>query len=188
MTAGPIDLIYACVQKPVFLSRGDTDLEVAFQTDPGSHACSRVEAKSSILLWSSDGYLLEPTEWSKRSHSSCGVWKVESGLRSRTWGKRRPSSRDDGGLSGFFSSGGPSVGLLTRYDAKLSEPIVGHQGSRVSMRVARGCGSLLSSHGRGIGPRDALKKDSRGLSRVAAGNPRFPRLVQVTSGSFSRCF
>ena len=28
-----------------------------------------------------------------------------------------------------------------------------------------------------------LKKDSRGLSRVEAGNPRFPRLVQVTSGS-----
>ena len=28
--------------------------------------------------------------------------------------------------------------------------------------------SWLSSHGRGLGPRDALKKDSRGLSRVAA--------------------
>ena len=26
---------------------------------------------------------------------------------------------------------------------------------------------------------------SRGLSRVEAGNPRFPRLVQVTSGGFS---
>ena len=172
----------------MFLARGDTDLGVAFQTQAGSQASSRVEAKTSILLCTRDGYLLEPTEWSKRSHSSCGVWKVESGLRSRTWGKRRPSSRDDGGLSGFFSSEGPSVGFLTRYDAKLSEPLLGHPGSRVSMRVAKGCGSLLSSHGRGIGPRDALKKDSRGLSRVAAGNPRFPRLVQVTSGSFSRCF
>ena len=28
--------------------------------------------------------------------------------------------------------------------------------------------SWLSSHGRGLGPRDALKKDSRGLSRGAA--------------------
>ena len=54
------------------------------------------------------------------------------------------------------------------------------------MRMAMGSGSLLSSHGRGIGPQDALK-DSRGLSRVAAGNPGFPRLVTVTSGSFSRC-
>ena len=43
--------------------------------------------------------------------------------------------------------------------------------------------ALLSSHGRGIGPQDALKKDSRGLSRVAAGNPGFPRLVPVISGA-----
>ena len=39
---------------------------------------------------------------------------------------------------------------------------------------------MLSSHSRRIGPQDALKKDSRGLSRVAAGNPRFPRLLQGT--------
>ena len=31
-------------------------------------------------------------------------------------------------------------------------------------------------------PRDVLKKVSRGLCRVEAGNPGFPRLVQVTSG------
>ena len=31
----------------------------------------------------------------------------------------------------------------------------------------------------------SLKKVSRGLSRVEAGNPGFPRLVQVTSGGFS---
>src|SRR5574337_990952 len=48
-----------------------------------------------------------------------------------------------------------------------------------------GSASLLSSHGRGIWPRDVLKKDSRGLSRVEAGNPGFPRLVQLTSGGFS---
>ena len=30
-----------------------------------------------------------------------------------------------------------------------------------------------------------LGKNSRGLSRVEAGNPGFPRLVQVTSGGFS---
>ena len=59
-----------------------------------------------------------------------------------------------------------------------------NQGSRVSMRVARGCASLLSSHGRGTWPRDVLKV-SRGLSRVEAGIPGFPRLVQVTSGGFS---
>ena len=40
------------------------------------------------------------------------------------------------------------------------------QGRQVSMHVARGSTLLLSSHGRGLGPQDALKKDSRGLSRV----------------------
>ena len=34
---------------------------------------------------------------------------------------------------------------------------------------------------------DALKKDSRGLSRVAAGIPRFPRLLQGTIGNFPGC-
>src|SRR5574340_1683290 len=38
VTAGPIDLIWACVQKPVFLSRGDRDLGVAFPTHPGTQA------------------------------------------------------------------------------------------------------------------------------------------------------
>ena len=75
--------------------------------------------------------------------------------------------------------------VLTRYDGEVSEPRVGRQGSRVSMRVARGSASLLPSHGRGIWPGDLLKKVSRGLSRVEAGNPGFPRLVQVTSGGFS---
>ena len=36
---------------------------------------------------------------------------------------------------------------------------------------------MLSSHGREIGTQDALKKESRGLSRAAAGKPRFPRLL-----------
>ena len=59
------------------------------------------------------------------------------------------------------------------------------QGSQVSMRVARGSASLLSCHDRGFGPQDALKKDSQGLSQVVAGNHGFPRLMHVTSGSFS---
>ena len=57
-------------------------------------------------------------------------------------------------------------------------------GSQVSMHIARGSASLLSSHGRGPGPQDALKKNSRGLSRVVAGNPPFPRLLLVTLGNF----
>ena len=34
--------------------------------------------------------------------------------------RRRPSSLDDGGISGLFSSGGPSVRFLTRYDGEVS--------------------------------------------------------------------
>ena len=44
----------------MYLSRGDRDLGVAFQTHPGSHASSRVEAKNSAVLSSRNGYLLEP--------------------------------------------------------------------------------------------------------------------------------
>ena len=52
---------------------------------------------------------------------------------------------------------------------------------------SRGSASLPSSHGRGIGPQEALKNDSQGLSPVVAGNPGFSRLVLVTSGSLTWC-
>ena len=166
----------------MFVSRGDRDLGVAFLMHPGSQSLSRGEAKDSALLSSCDGYLLEPTEWPKGSQASCGVWREDSGLLSRPYSKRRPSSREDWGVSWVFSSCGSSVVLLTRYNGELREPLLWRQGSQVSMRVARGSASLLSSHGRGIAPQDALKKDSRGLLRVGAGNPWFPRLVPVISG------
>ena len=60
---------------------------------------------------------------------------------------------------------------------------MGRQGSRVSMRVARGSASLLSSPGRGIWPRDVLKKVSRGLSRVEAGHPGVLDLCRLPQGA-----
>ena len=127
----------------MFLSRGDRDLGVAFQTHLVSQALSRGEAKDSILLSSRDGYLLEPTKWPKGSQASCGVWKEDSGFLSRPCRKRRPSSRDDRGVWWVFSSCGVSVGFLTRYDGELREPLLWRQGSQVSMCVARGCVSFL---------------------------------------------
>ena len=47
---------------------------------------------------------------------------------SRPCRRRRPSSRDDGGVSGLFSSGGPRVRFLTRYDGEVSEPLGGRHG------------------------------------------------------------
>src|SRR5574337_1677669 len=172
----------------MFLSRGDRDLGVAFQTPPGrqefissgsNEPRSALESRRvSLISWSSLGGLK-------------GVKPPEAfGERSRGWplGHARdegPHLLDDGGVSGWFSSGGPRVRFITRCDGEVSEPLVGRQGSRVSMRGARGSASLLSSHGRGIWPRDVLKKVSRVSSRVEAGNPGFPRLVQVTSVGFS---
>ena len=72
---GKRDFIQACVQDLMFLSRGDRDLGVAFQTHPGSQASSRGEAKDSTLLSSRDGYLLEPIEWPTGSQTSCGFWR-----------------------------------------------------------------------------------------------------------------
>ena len=56
----------------MFLSMGNRDLGVAFQTHLGSQAPSRGEAKDSTLFSSCDRYLLEPTEWPKKSQASCG--------------------------------------------------------------------------------------------------------------------
>ena len=63
------------------------------------------------------------------------------------------------------------------------------QGSPVPFRVARVSVGLLSSHGRGIRPQFTWKRDSQGVSRVAAGSvgslkfPRGPeRASHVVSG------
>ena len=56
------DLIQACVQDLMFLSRGDRDLRFAYQTHPGSQASPRGEGKDSTVLSSRDGYVLESTE------------------------------------------------------------------------------------------------------------------------------
>ena len=75
---------------------------------------------------------------------------------------------------GFPRAVARRVVFLSSYDGELREHLVWPQGSPVSIRVARGSVALLSSHGRGIGPKEALMVEPRGLSRIAAGNPGFP--------------
>ena len=87
---------------------------------------------------------------------------------------------------GFFRAAVKRVMFSSSYDWELREPLVWPQGSPVSIRVARGSVALLWIHCRGIQPQDALKGEFRGLSRHSAGNPGFPQLVRVTSGS-SHC-
>ena len=153
---------------------------MAFQTPPGSQASPRGQAKDAALLSSRDADLLEPTEWPQGSQAFSSVWREDSALCSGSGRKRTLSSREDGGFSGVSSSCGAPGGFLTRQDEDLREPLVRCQGSQVSVRVARGSASWLSSHGRGLGPPHALKKDTRGLSGVEAGKPRFPRLLLGT--------
>ena len=88
---------------------------------------------------------------------------------------------------GFFRAAEGCAVFPSNYNGEIREPLVWPQGSPVSIRVARGSTAFLSNHGRGIRPQDALKGETRDRSRVVAGNPGFPQIVAVTSGSFSWC-
>ena len=118
---------------------------MAFQTPPGSQASPRGQAKDAALLSSHDADLLEPTEWRQGSQAFSSVWREDSGLCSGSGRKRRLSPREDGGFSGVSSSCGARGGFLTKQDEDLREPLVRCQGSQVSVRVASGSASWLSS-------------------------------------------
>ena len=92
--------------------QGPQGSQVCLPDSPRESCLVSREAKDSALLSSRDGYLLEPNVCTKGSQASCGVWREDSGLDSRPCRKRRPSSRDDGGVSLVFSSCGASVGCL----------------------------------------------------------------------------
>ena len=98
---------------------------------------------------------------------------------SRPCRRRRPSSLDDGGISGLFSSGGPSVRFLTRYDGEFSGPRGASEEERGPSRVTheeeRGCrpgGAPGREHGR------AARRTPRRGTRPAPGGPaRTPGLA-----------
>ena len=160
------------------VSREGRDLGVAFQAPPGSQASSRgdpglgrspgeyyicIRTATKILravlgtAWAHT-HLCLSSKGNQRG--GCGRW--EHWLLFRVFKKPKGTSL----VVQWLRLCAPSAG---------GQPLVLRQGSQVSMRVARGSASWLSSHGRGLGPRDALKKDSRGLCRGSAGNPHFPR-------------
>ena len=131
------------------------------------------------------------TSWSPL----CGLKGVKPPVKfgERTWdcspghaGKDGPHLAMTEGSCGFSRAAAPVWGF-TRGTTGSSGSLSCGARDQVSMCVARGSTLLLSSHGRGICPQDALKKDSGGLSSVVAGNPCFPRLLPVASRSFSEC-
>ena len=91
---------------------------------PRQHIKKQRHSFANKGLSSRHGYLLEPNVCTKGSQASCGVWREDSGLDSRPCRKRRPSSRDDGGVSWVFSSCGARVGCLMKYHGDLREPLV----------------------------------------------------------------
>ena len=98
--------------------------------------------KDSALLSSRDAGLWEPPERPQGSPASSSVWRQDPGLLCRPCSKRRPSAREDGGISGVSSSCGARGGFLPRHYENLREPLVWRQGSQVSIRWRWG-----SSHG-----------------------------------------
>ena len=92
-------------------------------------------------------YLLEATEWPKGSQASSGVWRVDSGLLSRSCRKRRPSSYDDGASSESSRAAVPVWGFHevpwgVQGASRVAPGKLGFHGR------GEGNASLLSSHGR----------------------------------------
>ena len=85
--------------------------------------------------------LFEVTKSCTLSHSSTResslLRRLERGREVGLWAMQETKALISAmtGVSGWFSSGGPRGRFLTRYDGEVSEPLVGRQGSRVSMRV-----------------------------------------------------
>ena len=116
---GQRDLIEACVQDLIFLSREDRDLGFPFQTPLGSQASPRGEAEDSAFLSSRDTDLLEPNEWTQGCRASSSVWREDSGLLSRPDRKRRPHLAMTGASHGFPQAVAP-VGVFSRGTMRTS--------------------------------------------------------------------
>ena len=111
---------------------------------------------------------------------SIGIFSSESTFRMTCLRKGTPlASRVAQGVSGPSSSVCGTHGSLRTMHGGGSAPSCCAFTNRVAFEEGSG-----SSHGRGLGPRDALKKDSRGLSRGTVGNPRVPGLLPGTLGNF----
>ena len=91
---------------------GGRDLGVALQAHPGNQSSSQVEAKNSALFSSRDGYLLEPTEWTKGGVKP----RVEFGEKTRDGspghaGNKGPHLAMTGESRGFSRAAAPGWGF-----------------------------------------------------------------------------
>ena len=154
---------------------------------PGESGLISNGSKNCALLPSRDGSILEPLSVLKGVKPPVEFAEKTRDGSSGHAGNESPHLAMTGS-SGDFSRDAAPVWVFSRgTTASSGSHSCGAREVMFPMRVARGSASLLSSHGRGIGPQDVLKKDSRGLSRVEARKPGVPGLVPQTAGSFSGC-
>ena len=168
----------------MFHSRGDRDLGVAFQTHPGSQASSRGKQRTPLSSRVAPGI-----SWTQLSGLKGVNPPVKFGERTRNCspgqaGKEGPHLSLTGASCGFSRTAAP-VWVFSRGTMGYSGSLLCGTREVSFPACGEGSASLLWSHGRGIGHQETLKKDSPSLSRVTSGNSGFPRLVPVTSGSFS---
>ena len=128
----------------MFLSRGDRDLGVAFQTHLGIQASSQVEAKNSALLSSRDRYLLEPTDWLKGRQASCGVGERTRDCSLDHGGKKGPHHAMMGESRGFSRAVASVWGFSQSTTGNSgASPVVPGKSGLHSLRVVRGSEALL---------------------------------------------
>ena len=168
----------------MFHSRGDRDLGVAFQTHPGSQTSSRGKQWTPLSSRVAPGI-----SWTQLSGLKGVNPPVTFGERTRNCspgqaGKEGPHLSLTGASCGFSRTAAP-VWVFSRGTMGYPGSLLGGTREVSFPACGEGSASLLWSHGRGIGHQETLKKDSPSLSRVTSGNSGFPRLVPVTSGSFS---
>ena len=186
VSAGQIDIIYACVQKLIFLYRGDRDLGVAFQLTRGVRPCLEWKQRTPLSSRVATGI-----SWSPLSGIKGVKHTVEFGKRTQDCslghagneGRHLPMTGESPGFSrvavpvwGFSQGTTGSSGSLSCGAREVRSPW-----------EWRGGGCHCSGVRIGESGSRRLKKDSQGLFRVAAGNPWFPLLVPLMSGSFSGC-
>ena len=104
-----------------------------------------------------------PLQFGERTRDCSPGHAGKEGPHLEMTGASRVFSRAAAPVWGFSRGTTGSSGSLSCGNREVRSPWAGQGGGA----------SLLSSQGRGIGPHDGLKKDSRCLSRVAAGNPGY---------------
>ena len=167
---------------------------VPLQGQQGSRGCipdspevrPHLEGKQSTLLSSQ---VATGISWSPLSGLKGVKPPVKFGERTRDCspgqaGKEGPHLSLTGASCGFSRTAAP-VWVFSRGTMRYSGSLLCGTREVSFPACGEGSASLLWRHGRGIGHQETLKKDSPSLSRVTSGNSGFPRLVPVTSGSFS---